>query len=990
MSNNYSATQWERMKELFNEVVDCPPRARESLLNARCGENELLRNAVWSLIESFEKAGSFIDIPPGMNAFSGLMENGEILAPEQRIGPYQIVRELGSGGMGAVYLAKRVDEQFHKLVAIKIVKPTFWNTVVFQQFRKERHILAGLEHPNIARVLDGGTTSEGLPFLVMEYIEGTSIDTFCNQHKLSIRERLQLFLKICAAVQSAHQKLVVHRDLKPGNILVTAEGEPKLLDFGIAKLLDPNAWDVSLEQTQTGLRMMTPRYASPEQIRGEAVTTATDVYSLGIVLFELLTGLHPYLRTQSNRIEIEQAICDTDPHRPSTAINWLNTRERQDSTTDSITPQELVSQRSESSPKRLRQRLEGDLDTILLKALQKNPAQRYSSVEQFAEDIRRHLDGLPVLAQPDSTWYRTRKFIKRQRVLVVATGLIVLTLTGGISATLYQAYVAKLEKERAIRRFQEVRELANSFLFEFHDSIRDLPGSTPAREQVVKKALIYLDRLQSEAGSDPELQLELATAYQRIGDIQGHPITNNLGHSSEALTSYQKALAIREAITDQQQIRSAQFQLNLAENLARIGDMMVYTGHVTKGFEFYRRAIDLCESLMVIGASPQAQTKLPYLYCQYGLTLVYNGNQTAALDAYRKSVKLAEVLYREDPNNADIEFDLAQNLGSYGDQIYALGNAPQGLEILKESKHHLEHVTRLNPNNTSWLNGLALANIRIGNLLMNTGDPYQAIEYHQQAKKIRITLAEKDPTNVKAQIARIIPIFSLAGTFALISENQQAISEYTIALQMAELLTQNNPDYVLYQREVGQILNIIGGLEIKQNNLKEATTLLRRSKEVYERLYQQDPNHSQFKSELTLALRNLAIALNRQGQISEAKALTQRALEMQEELARPPDALPNLVFEYAVTLITGEPESLRDPVRGLEIALRAVEKTNRKAVDCLTLLARAYLLSGNHKAALSTIEESLRLIPGDKPTALRQELETLRRSIPKNQKQQGH
>ncbi len=550
--------------------------------------------------------------------------------------------------------------------------------------------------------------------------------------------------------------------------------------------------------------------------------------------------------------------------------------------------------------------------------------------------------------------------------------------------------MAKLEKERAIRRFQEVRELANSFLFEFHDSIRDLPGSTPAREQVVKKALIYLDRLQSEAGSDPELQLELATAYQRIGDIQGHPITNNLGHSSEALTSYQKALAIREAITDQQQIRSAQFQLNLAENLARIGDMMVYTGHVTKGFEFYRRAIDLCESLMVIGASPQAQTKLPYLYCQYGLTLVYNGNQTAALDAYRKSVKLAEVLYREDPNNADIEFDLAQNLGSYGDQIYALGNAPQGLEILKESKHHLEHVTRLNPNNTSWLNGLALANIRIGNLLMNTGDPYQAIEYHQQAKKIRITLAEKDPTNVKAQIARIIPIFSLAGTFALISENQQAISEYTIALQMAELLTQNNPDYVLYQREVGQILNIIGGLEIKQNNLKEATTLLRRSKEVYERLYQQDPNHSQFKSELTLALRNLAIALNRQGQISEAKALTQRALEMQEELARPPDALPNLVFEYAVTLITGEPESLRDPVRGLEIALRAVEKTNRKAVDCLTLLARAYLLSGNHKAALSTIEESLRLIPGDKPTALRQELETLRRSIPKNQKQQGH
>lgn len=887
--------------------------------------------------------------------------------------------------MGAVYLAKRVDEQFHKLVAIKIVKPTYWNTIVFQQFRKERHILAGLEHPNIARVLDGGTTSAGLPFLVMEYIEGTSIDTFCNHHKLSISERLQVFLKVCAAVQSAHQKLIVHRDLKPANILVTAEGEPKLLDFGIAKLLDPNAWDVSLEHTQTGLRMMTPRYASPEQIRGESVTTATDVYSLGIVLFELLTGIHPYLHIQSNRIEIEQAICDTDPHRPSTVINRLNTHERQDSTTGSMNAQEIVSQRSESSPKRLRQRLEGDLDTILLKALQKNPAQRYSSVEQFAADIRRHLDGLPVLAQPDSTWYRTRKFIKRQRGLVVAAGLIVLTLTGGISATLYQAYVAKLEKERAVRRFQEVRELASSFLFEFHDSIRDLPGSTPAREQIVKKALIYLDRLQTEAGSDPELQLELATAYQRIGDIQGHPITNNLGRPAEALIRYQQALVIREALGTQPQSQTPQFQSDLAENLARIGDMMVYTGQAANGLEYYRRAIGLCELLVAGRTSLRARLKLPYLYCQYGFTLVYNGKQDAALEAYGKSVELAHALHREDPNNPNIEFDLAQSLGSYGDQIYALGNAPQGLDVLKESKRHLERVTKLNPNNTSWLNGLALANVRIGNLLMNTGDPYQSIPYHQHAKEIRTTLAAKDPTNMRAQAARITTLFGFARTFVLIGDTQRAITEYTQILQIAESLAQNNPGYVLHQRTISELLLILGTLEIKQNNLEKATKILRRAKDVYERLSQQDPNHSQFRAELPVVFRTLASTLSRQGQSEEARVLTQRALEMQVTLADRPDALINEIYEYAVTLVTGEPESLRDPVRGLEFALRAFEKTNRKAVDCLTLLARAYVLSGNHKAALSTIEEALRLIPGDKPTAFRKELETLRQSIPKNQ-----
>ena len=313
--------------------------------------------------------------------------------------------------MGVVYLAVRADDHYQKRVAIKLVQHGLYTGAILHRFRTERQILASLDHPNIARLLDGGTTTDGRPYLVMEYVEGLPIDVYCDRHKLSISERLRLFRTVCAAVHYAHQNLVIHRDLKPSNILVSTDGVPKLLDFGIAKLLNPELSAPSLVFTESGLQLLTPEYASPEQVRGEPLTTASDVYALGVLLYELLTGHQPYRLTSRRRQDLERVICEVDPLKPSTAIS----RSDADTETDGTgqrTPA-TVSQTREGQPEKLRRRLTGDLDNIVLMALRKEPQRRYGSAEHLAEDLRRHLEGLPVMARPQTFGYRSAKFIRR-------------------------------------------------------------------------------------------------------------------------------------------------------------------------------------------------------------------------------------------------------------------------------------------------------------------------------------------------------------------------------------------------------------------------------------------------------------------------------------------------------------------------------------------------------------------------------------------------
>lgn len=477
--------RWRRVEEIVQSAIDCLPQDRSALLDSACGEDTELRSEVESLLAFHENSGftrssAFEEGVEVLERCSGTINQG------RRIGAYRVLREIGRGGMGTVYLASRADDAFQKLVAIKIIRRGLDTDDIIERFRNERQILATLDHPNITRLLDGGTTDDGLPYFVMEYIEGQPIDEYCDARKLNISERLKLFQSVCAAVRYAHQNLVIHRDIKPGNVLVTKEGVPRLLDFGIAKLLVAGM----APRTQTGLRPLTPEYASPEQIRGETITTASDVYSLGVLLYELLTGRKPYRLADGTPAQKERAIRGDELERPSVAA-------------DSITGR----------------RLRGDLDNVVLMAMRQEPQRRYASVEQFSEDIRRHMEGLPVIARPDTAGYRAAKFIGRHKAGVAAAAVLVLTLSAGIIATAWQARLAAAERDRG--RIENAKaERINAFLqgmLSFSSSGYASPNSKKDPDvkvsEVVEQAA---KRAETELADQPEV---LAEVQRTLGEI---------------------------------------------------------------------------------------------------------------------------------------------------------------------------------------------------------------------------------------------------------------------------------------------------------------------------------------------------------------------------------------------------------------------------------------------------------------------------------------
>ncbi len=488
-----TAGRWSEVKAVLSGVLDADAGERPALLDRLCGDDIELRTTVESLLAMENKANQFdTAFLPG----SALWTDPPEKAPVQ-IGPYNILREIGRGGMGVVYLADRADGEYRKRVAIKLITGARNELNLDQRFRRERQILAQLEHPHIARLLDGGATESGQPYFVMEYVEGPPLLAWCDEHHLDIDARLALFLSVCDAVSYAHRKLIVHRDLKPGNVLVTPSGDPKLLDFGLARMVDS---ETEADLTQAGPTPMTVAYSSPEQIRGERQTVSSDVYSLGVILYELLTAHRPYRPENTSYAEIVRVTCEQEPTLPAQFLPSLR----------------------------------GDLETILLKALAKDPHLRYPTVDEFAADLRRHLNGQPIQARPATFTYRAGKFLRRHRIAVPAAAL-------AVALILSFAGLSWFEARRAQRRFNDVEKLAHSVMFEFHDAIEKLPGSTAARELLVRRALEYLENLSREAAGDPRLDREIALGYGRIGEIQGNLGVANLGNVSTTLESYRKA-----------------------------------------------------------------------------------------------------------------------------------------------------------------------------------------------------------------------------------------------------------------------------------------------------------------------------------------------------------------------------------------------------------------------------------------------------------------
>ncbi|MCM3874296.1 MAG: protein kinase, partial [Pyrinomonadaceae bacterium] len=786
-----STENWLQLKTLFHAALDLTPAERASFVENACKDNEGLRSQLEKLLASHDETGAFLISPAVLVAtnsdnpqFNG---NESVDLAGQRIGPYEIIREIGHGGMGTVYLAVRADDQYRKQVAIKLINRGMDTDLILRRFMMERQILANLEHPNIAHLLEGGSTAEGLPYFVMEYVDGEAITSYCDAREFNISQRLELFREVCAALQYAHQNLVVHRDIKPSNILVTEEGVPKLLDFGIAKLLTPDWAADTSEATASMVRLMTPRYASPEQLRGLSITTTSDVYSLGLVLYELLSGHHPYRASSGHPEEIAEMILRQEPEKPSTAASRpraddANETAVQHSATDNAARAKANPQSEIRNPKFLR----GDLDNIVLKALRKEPDRRYASVHEFSEDIRRHLEGLPVTASPDTFGYRAAKFISRNKVGAVAAAVVVATLLTATVITAWQARVARRERVRAEQRFNDVRKLANSVVFGLHDSIQNLPGSTPARELLVTSALEYLDKLAAEAGQDPSLQLELAAAYDKIGDIQGGKNTNHLGQRQKAKESYGKALKIREELLSAEPA-NVSVRRQLSGSYTKQGDMRFLEVDLDGSLEAYRQALALNQRLAEeLPDDFEIRFELAMGYSNVGhLLAVSKGDDKGSLENLQKAEVLLEELVSHDANNTKFQQELSDVYDRKADVLSVLNpNYAEALVFNRKSLEISEMLVKVEPFNTRFRRGVAVSHYRIGELSEKMGDLKTALDSSRKALAIFTELSTKDPKN--DEFRQVVATFQAVVSEILIKTGRAAES---IELLKKSLLT---------------------------------------------------------------------------------------------------------------------------------------------------------------------------------------------------------
>lgn len=810
--------RWQKIDGIFKSALELSPAECAAYLERACAGDESLRHEVEMLIKSDAQASSFLNTPVIEDAARLLKDTEDISLTGQSIGPYKIIRELGHGGMGTVYLAMRADDHYQKEVAIKLIGRGMNTREILSRFRHERQILANLEHPNIARLLDGGTARDGLPYFVMEYIEGLPINQYCDAERLTVPQRLKLFRTVCAAVHYAHQNLVIHRDIKPGNILVTAAGASKLLDFGIAKLLSTELTEQTIPMTAAAMRPMTPDYASPEQVRGQQITTASDIYSLGVLLYELLTGLRPYHLQGTSPLEVERIICEQEPERPSALIEEHVSRSKDLKNSP---------QSDFLNPKLLR----GDLDNIVLKAMRKEPARRYASAEQFSEDIRRHLEGLPVIARKDTLSYRAGKFFKRHRGGVVAAALIALALLIGVITTLWQARNASAQRARAERRFNDVRRLANSFMFEVHDAVKDLPGSTPARELIVRRALEYLDTLAQEAVDDPLLQSELAMAYQKVGDVQGNPYDANLGDTSGALESYRKALLIRESLVARG-FHEVENRRALALNYVAISDALALTGDFAGQLENYRRAVSIFEELAAAEPSRlEIRRDLSRTYNSLGDNLRFSGQTAEALEVYSKQLKLNEKIAAAEPNGVDAWRRLAHAYGKIGDVLQDTGDLAGALKSNQQMQIISESLIASHPTNAAVRSALIYGHLNVGDVFKGLGDFNKAVTSYQKATTLAESLSVLDPTNVRMQADLAYCYNNIGEAFKGLGDEDRALENFRKALAISEKLAANDPlnkqihfHFVLSHQGIGEIQLARGDLAGAMDSFRRGLT----------------------------------------------------------------------------------------------------------------------------------------------------------------------
>ena len=907
-----SSERWQQIDTLFAEALDRPPDERSAFLRHACGDDPALYHAVTQLLDEMDAAAQALGesvtdfaapLMPELEA-DLRAEDVDDVSVDRRIGPYRVVRPIGRGGMGTVYLAERADDQYRQQVALKLVRKGMDTQEIVQRFRYERQILASLEHPGIARLYDGGVSGDGRPYLVMEYVDGQPIDAYCDAHRLSVVDRLKLFEGVCDAVQYAHRNTVVHRDLKPSNILVTAEGRVKLLDFGIAKLLAEEPVTPAAPRTRTGWRAMTPEYAAPEQVRGAPVTTATDVYALGGVLYELLTGRRPLDTTARSAAEVEAAVLDQVPERPSTVVARPVTHRHRDGTTATVTPKAVSAARDTTST-RLRRRLRGDLDVILLKALRKEPARRYASAEALRDDLWRHRTGQPIAARRDSVRYRVATFVRRHRMGVgVALVAAVVLLGLGLFHTM------RITQERDRAQAEAARaQAAMTFMETLFDGAD--PDETLGDTLTVFE---LLDRGTRQVGqalpNQPDVQ---ATAQHILGTLY-----LKLGAYDQAAPLLQDAVAVQEAE------EGAATEWLPHVNLAHLH---VHTGAYDKADSLFQ--VGLARHRAAWGAR---HANVASVLVDYGAVLQEMGRYDEARTHLNEALSILEQAPGERREAlADAQFALGtvyMNEGQYAaaDSLFrAVLTIRRGLYGPTHSK-------------------VADALNNLGNSLYDQSEYAAADSLLQETLAIRRQLFGGDHPAVAKTLNNLSLVPYARGDYAA------ADSLMRLSLGIVErLVGREHPDAAM-------TLNNIGWVQLRQGDLDEAETTFRESLRIMQQV------SGPVSPDAALLLGNVGFVLHTKGDAAAAEPFFREALAVREQVHGPENmhvAWRQFALAEALRDLGryAEAETLHRKSVAIRRALRPADHFD--VARGLNGLAGALADQGKHAAAADAYREAL-------------------------------
>ena len=748
---------WAQVRQLFDLLAEAPAADREALLQASTAGPEVVAEVLSLLAQASEdtRTGSFLaDSAAALLTDPSIHPQPDSLSRSgQRLGPWQLGDELGVGGMGEVYRARRVDGAYDGETAVKILKRGLDSTSVLARFAQEQRALARLNHPHIARLFDAGLTPDGLPYFVMELVDGQAIDRAVVGR--SLEERLALFLQLTDAVSHAHRHLLVHRDLKPSNVLVDGQGQVKLLDFGIAKAIDPVEAQ-GLDATAAGHRPYTPNYASPEQVRGEPVGTGTDIYSLGVLLYLMITGARPYGREATTPAAAARSVLEEQPTRPSALSPGLV-----------ADPQWMAT----------RKRLEGDLDNILLKALEKPAERRYASVDALAADVRAHLAGFPVSARPASAWYLTAKFVRRHRATSLASALALLAIVVGAGLAIWQAHVAQTQQTLAERRFNDVRQFARTMLFDVDQALRD--GPTAGREKLVSTALAYLDRLSAERLTDADLLRDVAEGYERIGEIQGGAMHANLGRPDDARKSLVQAMAIRQQLAlaapgDEKNLRGLfSAHERLGDNERANGQLVAAREHYAQAVQFIRRlALAHPDDLKLHLRRIEAERYLASV--QYWPFNVSLGDYAGARPQIEALAREMDALLAQHPGGVEVLEAAGGLLNQLSDFQRVAGEYAASLLTQRRSHALAEQLAATDAKNPRWQRWLYLAEGRLADALIETGEVGPGLAMWHRSIAHREAVASSDPSSERAQR-------NVANGYGPLAEQLAALGRYAEA-----------------------------------------------------------------------------------------------------------------------------------------------------------------------------------------------------------------